>query len=344
MQRFHAAAILPLYNKKATIGRAIGLALASFDHAQRNGALLEQGLVVVVDDGSQDGGARVVEDLAATEPRLLLVRQANAGAAAARNTGHAAHSRPWTLLLDADDTWDKAHVLRLARLCDHHPEAGVVANAYRRVDSEGRTQHPDFARSLPQGLDGGELRRYHHATAYGAMPLSCSSAAVHRDAWGAVGGFAVGTTHGEDRIFWSKLSRTTPIAWSPVPSATYHLDAPNRSTATWEPSSARAYLRHLESSLQSQKHGPRDRRDLETALRAEHFFLGVRMAQMGFGRDAGVHQQALTNLGRPEEAAYVAKAIQAPDTTPFRPYGNDHAPATRATGYQAQGHARGARC
>jgi glycosyltransferase involved in cell wall biosynthesis len=323
MQRFHAAALLPLYNKEATIGRAVGSALASFDHAQRNGALLEPGLVVVVDDGSKDGGAAIVEQMAAQDPRVLLVRQANAGAAAARNTGHAAHKRPWTLLLDADDTWDTGHVLRLARLSDQHPEAGVVANAYRRVDPEGQIQHPDFARSLPQGVDGGEMRRYHHATAYGAMPLSCSSAGVHRDAWQVVGGFPVGISHGEDRIFWSKLSRVTPMAWSPTPSATYHLDAPNRSTATWEPEKARAYLRHLEGTLQGEMHGPRDRRDLETAVRAEHFFLGVRMAQMGFGQDARLHQEALAGLGRPRESAHVAKAIRDPQGTPFRPYGLD---------------------
>lgn len=97
--------------------------------------------------------------------------------------------------------------------------------------------------------------------------------------------------------------------------------------------------------MEQPNHDPRDRRDLETAVRSEHFFLGVRMAQMGFGGDASVHQHALTTLGRPHEAAYVARAIAAPETTPFRPYGamdkatgqDQAAPASRPSRAQRQG-------
>lgn len=321
MPPFHAAAVVPLYNKEATVERALTSALASFDHAFQAGLSTDRGQVVVLDDGSQDRGPALVEAMAKADDRVVLVRQPNAGASAARNTGHAAHDRPWTLLLDADDTWDPSHVASLARLAQRHPEAGVVAAGYRRVTPDGRVQTPDFAPNLPRRAEGGALTRYHHALAYGAMPLSCTSAGVERNAWATAGGFPVGISHGEDRIFWAELARTTPIAWSPEPTATYHLDAPNRSVDTWEPDKARAYLRHLESSLKRPNHDPRDRRDLETAVRSEHFSLGVRMAQMGFGGDANVHQHALATLGRPHEAAYVARAIEAPETTPFRPYG-----------------------
>lgn len=58
---------------------------------------------IVVDDGSVEDVASVVADLA--DPRLHYIRQANAGACAARNRGIDAASGSWIALLDSDDTF-----------------------------------------------------------------------------------------------------------------------------------------------------------------------------------------------------------------------------------------------
>jgi glycosyltransferase involved in cell wall biosynthesis len=61
--------------------------------------------IVIVDDGSPDAVAQVAGALAAEFPsrRIELVRQGNAGLAAARNAGIRATSSPFVLPLDADD-------------------------------------------------------------------------------------------------------------------------------------------------------------------------------------------------------------------------------------------------
>lgn len=60
--------------------------------------------VIVVDDGSPDDVAGTVRAAAVEDPRVTLVRQANAGPSAARNTGIRLARAPYLTFVDGDDT------------------------------------------------------------------------------------------------------------------------------------------------------------------------------------------------------------------------------------------------
>ena len=89
--------IVPVYNGAATIGACVQ-------------ALLEQTIsppayeIIVVDDGSQDATAAIVQRLQADYPahQVQLVQQANAGPAAARNHGARLAQADILLFTDAD--------------------------------------------------------------------------------------------------------------------------------------------------------------------------------------------------------------------------------------------------
>ncbi|ETX26986.1 glycosyltransferase family A protein [Roseivivax isoporae] len=79
--------------------------------------------ILVIDDASADGTARIAEAAAAGDPRIRLIRQpVNRGAYAARNRGLAEARGAYVTLHDADD-W--AHPLRIAAQAAHleaHPD------------------------------------------------------------------------------------------------------------------------------------------------------------------------------------------------------------------------------
>ncbi len=99
--------VVPAYNSQKTIGACLDALLAQT--APRNGYE-----IIVVDDGSTDATARVAEVRGAH-----VIRQANRGAAAARNSGAQHATGEIIMFVDADSVPDARFVERLAApFCD----------------------------------------------------------------------------------------------------------------------------------------------------------------------------------------------------------------------------------
>jgi len=88
--------VIPCYNRPEELRRTLQSCLAQ-DYPDFE--------AIVVDDGSQEDVASVVDGFG--DPRLRYLRQANAGACAARNRGIDAARGHWIALLDSDDTFDR---------------------------------------------------------------------------------------------------------------------------------------------------------------------------------------------------------------------------------------------
>ncbi len=86
--------VIPMFNAAATVGETIG---------SLRRQTMSDWEAVVVDDGSRDEGAGVVEDLAGGDGRVRLARQENRGLAAARNRGLELAAGRYVAFLDADD-------------------------------------------------------------------------------------------------------------------------------------------------------------------------------------------------------------------------------------------------
>lgn len=81
--------------------------------------------ILVCDDGSTDATAEIAARYAARCPGVRLLRQANAGAAAARNAAFRASAGRWAYFFDADDLCAPGTLPAMLSLAKAHPDAVI---------------------------------------------------------------------------------------------------------------------------------------------------------------------------------------------------------------------------
>lgn len=127
--------LVPAYNESVGIERTVR-SLVDSDHPE-----LE---VVVVDDGSTDGTAEIVEAL--DLPGVRVVRQANAGKAAALRHGTALARHDVIVMLDGDTVFEPTTIRRIVQPL-RDPSVGAVSGNTKvgnRSGLLGRWQHLEY--------------------------------------------------------------------------------------------------------------------------------------------------------------------------------------------------------
>ncbi len=198
--------VIPCYNQAEWLAEAIESVLSQTHRARE---------VVVVDDGSTDGSARV----AARYPDVRCVRQANRGASRARNTGLRASRGAYVVFLDADDRL-LPHALEVGvRELRAAPECAFTAGLYVLVSEAGR-EVP--VRARPRTDHYQELLRGN----YVGMP---ATAIFRRAALVDAGGFAPAVDFCEDYDLLLRIARRHPVACHSEIVAEYRMHGENRS-------------------------------------------------------------------------------------------------------------------
>lgn len=212
--------IIPVYNKKPFVARAIRSVLAQ---THGNFELL------VVDDGSTDGSAGEAGAFLA-DARVRVIQQANAGEGAARNRGWREARAGLCAFLDADDEFLPPHLERLIALAQRCPEAGLLGAAYLNRLPDGR----EVLRSVA-GVEAGLFRDYFRtARDCGFPPVNASSVAARREILATVGGFREGLPVGADLEFWARAALRLAVAYDPRPSSIYYLLTTGSAMASYQ--------------------------------------------------------------------------------------------------------------
>ena len=207
--------IVPAYNEQAGIAATVRTILAS-DHPVE---------VIVVDDGSTDRTAAIVDALRRRHPHVRLIRQPNAGKAAALNNGLAAARSELIVVVDGDTILEPDAVSRMvAHLTD--PSVGAVSGNVKvgnRRKMLGRWQHIEYV--IGFNLD----RRVYEML--GCTPtIPGALGAFRRSAVLAVGGVSDDTlaedtdlTMALERDGWRMAYEENAISWTEAPATTGQL-------------------------------------------------------------------------------------------------------------------------
>lgn len=226
MRSDNISVIIPLYRKRDTIGAALSSVLA------QTLAPLE---IIVVDDGSDDGSAEIVESF--TSPMIRLLRQSNAGVSAARNRAMREAAGEWVALLDADDEWMPQYLQHVSRAIHEFPQCRAFGSGFFVRDQKGRVvpgRTPD--RRGPVDFFAESMSRY---------VLIPSAALLHRQTALECGGFPEGMKLGEDQYLWTLMARRASVGFLPERLVIYSRGAQNNSAATYTPEKSDYSLEQL---------------------------------------------------------------------------------------------------
>ena len=143
--RVNLSVVLPAHNEEANLARAIervGAAASRLTSAHE---------VIVVDDGSTDGTAEVVEKASADDPRVHLVRHGrNRGYGAALRSGFEAATMDLVFFTDADNQFDPEQLSELLSAIDGAD--AVVGYRATRTDPLVRRLNAAAWNALVRGL------------------------------------------------------------------------------------------------------------------------------------------------------------------------------------------------
>jgi peptidoglycan/xylan/chitin deacetylase (PgdA/CDA1 family)/GT2 family glycosyltransferase/predicted TPR repeat methyltransferase len=181
--------LVPAYNASGTLTQCLG---SLRDQTYANWQ------AIVVDDGSTDDTFEVAAKLSAADPRIVVARQDNKGAAAARNHAASLAGAPFFCMLDADDWIAPDFIECMLPRASGGDRPAIAYCSYRRVTPEGRALPVD---GLPDLSGDGAKREF---SSYCALVIH--SAVFPRSLFDELGGMDTSLATCEDWDLWLRMA------------------------------------------------------------------------------------------------------------------------------------------
>ena len=202
--------VIPAYNAQRTIRETLASVVAQ---------TVDELEVIVVDDGSTDGTSAAVEALG--DRRISVLHQANAGHAAARNTGIASARGRYLAFIDADDLWLANKLERQLQVLERDPQIRALQCAVVFVDD---TLAPMFVGDSVEGPN-----QLFDVLCFRGLPGMMSTLIVERTLFDELGGFDPSLIILQDWELAIRLARRGALYSIRDPLALYRIHAGNQS-------------------------------------------------------------------------------------------------------------------
>ena len=191
--------VIPAYNAQAFITQTLQSVIAQDIAIQT---------VIVVNDGSTDQTAQLVQEFSQShpQPNIVLINQDNAGLSAARNAGIKYSVADYIAPLDADDLWEPNKLSSQIQVFkdNTNPQLGLVYTAYQLIDQDGK-RLPSNPKSVVAPTLRGNV--YRPLLRGNFISGSGSGVLIKRAVFENVGLFDESLQACEDWDMWLRISR-----------------------------------------------------------------------------------------------------------------------------------------
>lgn len=218
--------VIPVYNKGPHIKRSISSVL------NQNYQSFE---LIVVNDASTDDSVAEVMKFDDQRIRLLHRVEPGPGGYAARNLGIKEAKYNWVAFLDADDEWEKDHLLRMSELANKFDGVNLLSAGWKYGYNSKMCPDKYYSNNYFKGTHLITLEEYLKNSVKGMQPAHTDVVIINKSKMIDYELFPTDklAVRGGDSIAWLKFLATHKIMlWSSHIGALYHQDSVNMVTKT----------------------------------------------------------------------------------------------------------------
>jgi glycosyltransferase involved in cell wall biosynthesis len=183
--------VMPCYNAEQHVRQAVTSIL---EQSHKDFELL------VINDGSQDGTLKILEELAAQDSRIQVLDQTNQGIAGTLNRGLSEANTDWVMIMHADDVMYPYRLEKQIEFIQDNPELRACSCLATYISDSGKK----FGKTTSDLLTREKFKWY--VSNNEAIGILHPGVALHRETALLLGGYRQPYWPAEDIDLWNRLA------------------------------------------------------------------------------------------------------------------------------------------
>jgi hypothetical protein len=172
---------------------------------------------IVIDDGSTDGSASLLDSYQKLDARLRVYHDAHAGLIRSLNRGSKLVRGKYLARMDADDVAKPDRLARQVDVMESHPQLAALGGAVEWIDAQGRSLG-----IYPNPTESGDI---HEHLLRGFCAFWHPTMLIRQEAFSWAGGYRNGVVGAEDLDLWLRLADRYQLANLPEVLLRYRIHA-----------------------------------------------------------------------------------------------------------------------
>jgi hypothetical protein len=158
---------------------------------------------IIINDGSTDGTAAMLDSYARSDPRVRVYQQENKGLIESLNRGCGLARGKYLARMDADDIAVRDRLMWHVEFMERHADIGVVGGAMELIDSAGRAWH-----CIHYPVENEEIK----SALLLYSPFPHNAVVIRKEAFLSVGGYRRLFVDAEDCDLWLRIAQRWRLA------------------------------------------------------------------------------------------------------------------------------------